>query len=127
MPRFSDHLVKSAIKLERTSTTVPNPSNTSAFTAETSDMFAPLLLVWPASCISKHLAVLNETEIVSDPIVKNTRLRVARLGQPIDAARIRRLGPLVNCLDQRPSQSLAPRSFCDKQIFQIAISVGSPG
>src|SRR6266404_260235 len=41
MPRFSDHLVKSAIRLDRQSTTVPNTSNTSAFTAETSDMRAP--------------------------------------------------------------------------------------
>src|SRR5476651_1472407 len=40
MPRVFDHLVKSAIRLERQSTTVPNTSNTSAFTAEISDMFA---------------------------------------------------------------------------------------
>src|SRR6202011_2421833 len=44
MPRFSDHLVKSAIRLLRQSTTVPNTSNTSAFTAEISDMSAPCLL-----------------------------------------------------------------------------------
>src|ERR1700716_624809 len=41
MPRVSDHLVKSAIRLVRQSTTVPNTSNTSAFTAETSDMSTP--------------------------------------------------------------------------------------
>src|SRR5437899_4547398 len=40
MPRVSDHLVKSAIRLVRQSTTVPNTSNTSAFTAEVSDMSA---------------------------------------------------------------------------------------
>src|SRR6185369_2180221 len=44
MPRVSDHLVKSAIRLERQSTTVPNTSNTRAFTAETSDMFPSILL-----------------------------------------------------------------------------------
>src|SRR6478672_8313526 len=38
MPRVSDHLVKSAIRLVRQSTTVPKTSNTSAFTAEISDM-----------------------------------------------------------------------------------------
>src|SRR6185295_16430863 len=38
MPRVSDHLVKSAIRLLRQSTTVPNTSNTRAFTAETSDI-----------------------------------------------------------------------------------------
>src|SRR4029077_20955624 len=51
MPRFSDHLVKSAIRLVRQSTTVPNTSNTSALTAEISGMVAPLaffvLLVIP--------------------------------------------------------------------------------
>src|SRR5229473_3294682 len=41
MPRFSDHLEKSAIRQVRQSTTVPNTSNTSAFTAEISDMFTP--------------------------------------------------------------------------------------
>src|SRR5260370_4734275 len=41
MPRVSAHSVKSAIRLERQSTTVPNTSNTSAFTAEISDMSAP--------------------------------------------------------------------------------------
>src|ERR1700710_1178875 len=38
MPRVSDHLVKSAIRLVRQSTTVPNTSDTRAFTADTSDM-----------------------------------------------------------------------------------------
>src|ERR1700676_1228526 len=41
MPRSSAHLVKSATRLLRQSTTVPNTSNTSAFTAEISDMSAP--------------------------------------------------------------------------------------
>src|SRR4051812_19961142 len=40
MPRVCDHLAKSAIRLLRQSTTVPNTSNTSAFTAEISDMVA---------------------------------------------------------------------------------------
>src|SRR6266436_2253489 len=44
MPRVSDHLVKSLIRLVRQSTTVPNTSNTSAFTAEMSDMLAPCFL-----------------------------------------------------------------------------------
>ena len=45
MPEVSDHLVKSLMRLVRQSTTVPNTSNTSAFTADTSDMRAsPLFL-----------------------------------------------------------------------------------
>src|SRR5260221_14213027 len=44
MPRLSAHLVKSAIRLERQSTTVPNTSNTSALTAEISDMFTPVFV-----------------------------------------------------------------------------------
>src|SRR5947207_12165711 len=44
MPRFPDHFVKSAIRLVRQSTTVPNTSNTSAFTAEISDMLTPFVL-----------------------------------------------------------------------------------
>src|ERR1700687_4640471 len=76
---------------------------------------------------SNYLAVLNKAEIVSNLVVENTRLRVARLRQPIDAARIRRLGLVVNCLDQRPSQPPPPCGSCDKLSFQIAISVWSPG
>src|SRR5262245_49102352 len=38
MPRVCDHLVKSLIRLVRQSTTVPNTSNTRAFTAEMSDI-----------------------------------------------------------------------------------------
>src|SRR3954454_1900203 len=49
MPRCSPHLVKSAIRLVRQSTTVPNTSNTSAFTAETSDMVAPFVVFWSLS------------------------------------------------------------------------------
>src|SRR5205085_4775918 len=45
MPRSSDHLLKSAIRLVRQSTTVPNTSNTRAFTAEISDMLSSSLLL----------------------------------------------------------------------------------
>src|SRR6267154_2274024 len=38
IPRFSPHLLKSAIRLVRQSTTVPKTSNTKAFTAEISDI-----------------------------------------------------------------------------------------
>src|SRR6266404_4846659 len=123
MPRASDHFVKSAIRLERQSTTVPNTSNTSAFTAEISDMFAPCFLFLIGGPHSNHLAVLNKAEIVGNLVVENARLGVARLRQPIDAARIRGLGLVVNGLDQRPSQPSTPRSLCDEQIFQIAVSV----
>src|SRR2546430_11597807 len=41
MPEVSDHLVKSLMRLVRQSTTVPNTSNTSAFTADTSDIGRP--------------------------------------------------------------------------------------
>src|SRR5665213_756579 len=40
MPRAAPHSVKSAIRLERQSTTVPNTSNTRAFTFDTSDIIA---------------------------------------------------------------------------------------
>src|SRR5438270_5493079 len=46
MPRVSDHLLKSAIRLVRQSTTVPNTSNTNAFTAERSDMLDSSLLLF---------------------------------------------------------------------------------
>src|SRR5258706_9794442 len=127
MPRFSPHPVKSAIRLVRQSTTVPNTTNPSAFPAEISDMFAPLLLSLIGGPRSKHLAVLDESEIVGNLVVERPRLRVARLRQPIDAARIRRLGLLVDRLDQRPSQPSTPSSLCDKKIFQVAIAVRSPG
>src|SRR5215469_8964569 len=45
MPRVSPHLVKSLIRLVRQSTTVPNTSNTSAFTIERSDMRTPFFIV----------------------------------------------------------------------------------
>src|SRR5258708_5236751 len=102
MPRLSAHAVKSPIRLVRQSTTVPNTSNTSAFTAEISDMFAPFsnchsgamrsiepgisrfrVRVFDAprndSLSSKHLAVLDESEIVGNLVVERTRLHVARL------------------------------------------------
>src|SRR5205823_10554202 len=43
------------------------------------------------------------------------------------AARVRRPGPVVNGLDQRASEPSAARGFRDKQILQIAVSLGSPG
>src|SRR5919197_2287476 len=48
MPEVSDHLVKSLMRLVRPSTTVPITSNTSALTADTSDMeppFVPLIVI----------------------------------------------------------------------------------
>src|ERR1700761_456291 len=96
-PRFTDHAVKSAIKLERQSTTVPNTSNTSAFTAEISDMPVPR----SRRCSRlKHLAVLDEAEIVGNLVVDRARLRIVGLRQPIDPARIRRRGLRVDLLDQ---------------------------
>src|SRR6202022_661572 len=92
MPRVSAHLVKSAIRLERQSTTVPNTSNTNAFTAEISDMFAPCLrfvipgwsegpdpesrdsgfaLRAPRNDDSKHLAILHETGDIGDLVVED--------------------------------------------------------
>src|SRR5712671_2706866 len=159
MPRLSDHFVKSSIRLVRQSTQVPNTSNTSAFTAETSDMSAPCvccrysgamrsiepgisrfsgaqlrtivrpLRVRPGMTVtfSKHLAVLDEPEIVRNPIIESPGLRVARLRKPIDAARVRRPGSVVNGFDQCTSKPSAARGLCDKQIFQIAVSLGSPG
>src|SRR5438445_2174428 len=46
MPRSSDHLLKSAIRLVRQFTTVQNTSNTRAFTAEISDMLGSSLLLF---------------------------------------------------------------------------------
>src|SRR6202051_2778574 len=151
MPRVPAHLVKSAIRLERQSTTVPNTSNTSAFTAEISDMFDPFQtssfrdgpkdqtrnLEIPGSLAtlaprndgksSQHLAVLDESEMVGNLIVKCARLRVARLCQPIHPARTRRLGLLVHRFDQRASPRTATHTFRDEQILKIAVPLGSPG
>src|SRR5450759_1197780 len=99
MPRLSAHLVKSAIRLERQSTTVPNTSNTSAFTAEISDMSNPCSLpichseMRPRGAdpefrdsgfalraprnddlLLEHLAILHEAGDVGDLIVENPRL-----------------------------------------------------
>src|SRR5207302_9658123 len=62
MPRRSDHLVKSAIRLERQSTTVPNTSNTSAFTADNSDMSTPCSFVIPR-CAIAHCGCANRARV----------------------------------------------------------------
>src|SRR6266508_480002 len=113
MPRFSDHCVKSAIRLVRQSTTVPNTSNTNAFTAEISDMLAPCFCYSCLQGASEHLAVLDEPEIVGNLVVERPRLDVVRLGQPIHPARARRLGLGVHRFDQGPPQPTATRSVGD--------------
>src|ERR1700760_2340202 len=102
MPRVCDHLVKSAIRLERQSTTVPNTSNTSALTAEISDMSCSLFLILSAR--SKHLAVLNEAEIAGDLVGEKASRGIIGLGKPVDAARARRSRPFIDRLDQRPAE-----------------------
>src|SRR6267378_3537298 len=77
--------------------------------------------------MSKHLAILDKSEIVGDLVIKRSRLRVARLRQPVDPAGARRLGFPIDFFDQRASQSAAARAFCDEQVFQIAVSIASPG
>src|SRR4051812_7416203 len=114
MPRFSDHFVKSSIRLVRQSTQVPNTSNTSAFTPEIYDMSAPCSCY--CSSWLKHLAVLDEPEIVRNRVVERACPRVIRLRKPIDAARTRCPCPVVDRLDQRPSEPPAARGFCDKQV-----------
>src|SRR5260370_38764897 len=135
MPRISDHLVKSAIRLVRQSTTVPNTSNTSAFTAEISDMSTPCCfnfvipgcaplaqtrnLEIPGSLVSlaprndnycsKHLAILHETGDIGDLIVENARLRIGGLRQPVHPACACRLRLLIHGLDQRPSDAETAR------------------
>src|SRR5258708_6551858 len=68
MPRLSDHFVKSAIRLVRQSTTVPNTSNTIALTAERSDMLAPCFFYF---C---HSGMVRRTR----PGISRFRVRASR-------------------------------------------------
>src|SRR4051812_30344551 len=116
MPRFSDHLVKSAIRLLRQSTTVPNTSNTRAFTSSVWFIVFPfdarpagfiiarsacdkaiqtlLAAFWIASLSLamtvglQHLPVLNESQIIRDLVIKRAGPRIVRLRHPIHPARI---------------------------------------
>src|SRR3979411_625089 len=147
MPRFSDHLVKSAIRLERQSTTVPNTSNTSAFTAEISDISTPCFYSSfrdaplgadpesrdPGSFASltgrntsRHLAILHETGGISDLIVENARLCIGGLRQPVHPAGACLLRLLIHGLDQRPPQPETAGAFRDKQILQITVIARRP-
>src|ERR1700686_678094 len=122
MPRLSAHLVKSAIRLERQSTTVPNTSNTRAFTPEISDMSTPSCLLFLIDGTrSKHLAILHEPRGIGDLIVKDARLRIGGLRQPVHPAGA--CGPrfLVHGLDHRPPQPESTRAFQDKQILQVTV------
>src|ERR1700745_2974840 len=58
MPRVSPHFVKSLIRLVRQSTTVPNTSNTSAFTADMSDMLTPFFVL--ACCFHCHSVAMRQ-------------------------------------------------------------------
>src|ERR1700754_4216870 len=125
MPRVSDHLVKSAIRLVRQSTTVPNTSNTRAFTAEVSDMLHSRFLFLMGR--SENLAVLNESQIVGDLVIKRAGLRVARLRQPVHPAGAGRLGLAINLFDQCASDAMAPHIFRHVQILEIAVAIMRPG
>src|ERR1700748_16556 len=128
MPRVSPHLVKSAIRLVRQSTTVPKTSNTSAFTAEISDMTTPLLLLFLIERTrSKHLAILDETEIFRDLIVEDAGLRIGGVRQPVHPTGAGGFGPLVDRLDQRPAEAVTTPALADKQILQIAVIARRPG
>src|ERR1700704_4120986 len=96
MPRLSAHLVKSAIRLERQSTTVPNTSNTSAFTAEISDMRTPLL---------------HGPSVVGQLVVGNARLRIAGLRQPVHPAGACRLCLVIHGLERPPRPEPRPRAL----------------
>src|SRR6516165_11667131 len=72
MARLCDHPVKSLIRLVRQSTTVPNTSNSSAFTAETSDMIAPFFPALPADGLRHALQDRRrsiEVELVELPML----------------------------------------------------------
>src|ERR1700733_1728031 len=130
MPRVSPHVVKSAIRLERQSTMVPKTSNTSAFTAETSDMSISSyccscsLLCWPAH--SKQFAILHEPRIIRDLIVQDPRLRIAGLGQPVYPAAAIGFCLYVHRLDQRAAEPKPARAVDDEQILQIAVIARRP-
>src|SRR3981189_2433557 len=80
MPRLSAHLVKSAIRVERQSTTVPNTSNTSALTAEISDMFTPFFVFLERDDFSS-----NRQPALSFclSMISAQTLRVCREGKPV--------------------------------------------
>src|ERR1700739_1008584 len=69
MPRFSDHLVKSAIRLVRQSTTVPNTSKTSALTAEISDIFAPPVLNGLSGTVHRHDPDSRVSRSDAEPVI----------------------------------------------------------
>src|SRR3954453_9273554 len=155
MPRVSDHFVKSAIRLERQSTTVPNTSNTRAFTSgialivsflffrrhpssslrgalatKQSSSFAPQDWIASLSLAMtaglQHLPVLDESEIIRDLVVQRAGLCIARLRQPVDPAGTRRLGLAINFFDQCASHAAAADIFRHVQIFKIAVTVACP-
>src|SRR5215510_11064250 len=113
MPRFSDHFVKSLIRLVRQSTQVPNTSKTSAFTPEMSDMVATSFLSFRdgpkdqtrnlevPQCAIAHwgsmlriaperrlefLPILHEAWPVCDLVVEQLRGFVGLVGHPIETA-----------------------------------------
>src|ERR1700738_1680517 len=144
MPRAAAHFVKSAIRLERQSTTVPNTAKTNAFTAGASGitlmahpvyrskMFRfchpgmrlaqALSKINPASHPShqlsqptpKHLAILHEPGIVGDLVIEDTCLCVGRLRQPVHGARARRLGRLLPRFDQSGPPSKPTSALIDE-------------
>src|SRR3954447_4454445 len=155
MPRVSDHFVKSAIRLLRQSTTVPNTSNTRAFTSSVWFIVFPfdakpagfviarsacdeaiqilLAAFWTASLSLartvglQHLPVLNESQIIRDLVIERAGLRIVRLRQPIDAAGTRRLGLAINLFDQCAPQSEAARILRHIEVLKIAVAIMCPG
>src|SRR5436190_10364030 len=126
MPRLSDHLVKSSIKLLRQSTQVPNTSNTSAFTSEISAMAS---LPFSVCCCSRLqlLAVLDEARPLGDLVVERLRGLVGLVRQPVQAAGAGRACGGLDGRNQRTPRAAAAYRRLDEQIFEIAIADRRPG
>src|SRR5262245_2550537 len=127
MPRFSDHFVKSLIRLVRQSTQVPNTSNTSAFTLEISDMFAPSLLFRFLVGRLELLAILHEPRPVRDLVVKQLRGFVGLVSHPVESAGARVARGGLDRRNQLASGATAAQRRFDEQVFKVAIADRRPG
>src|SRR5262249_23867456 len=81
---------------------------------------------WGLPPASEDLAILNETEVFSQLVVKRTRRRIALVREPVDAARARRTRLLFHCLDQGAAEAELARMLGNKQVLQIAIVARGP-
>src|SRR3954454_17207146 len=137
MPRCPPHLVKSAIRLLRQSTTVPKTSNTSAFTAEISDMvrsvsfavafeFAGFAHISEPRARSELFPVLDEARPFGDLIVQFLRRLIRFVRHPVESACSGLASGGFDGANQGTSRSASSHRRLHEQIFEVAVAQGSP-